>query len=83
MKSPRSCTEPPPILFVHGDTHTFRVDKPYLSPLTRQPIANVARVEGFGSPHIDWVRIGITPGGGSWPFEITRGGFVPPAAPGT
>jgi hypothetical protein len=67
-----------PVLFVHGDTHTFRVDKPYVSPLTRKPIANVTRLEGFGNPFIDWVRVGIDNTQRDNPFVIERGGFRVP-----
>jgi hypothetical protein len=38
-----------PILYMNGDTHTFRIDRPYKSPITKQPIANMIRLEGYGS----------------------------------
>lgn len=45
------------VLFVHGDTHFFKVDK----PLNRQDdlIPNFTRLETFGSPNIHWVRVTV------------------------
>ncbi|HEU4520663.1 MAG TPA: hypothetical protein VFT12_01600, partial [Thermoanaerobaculia bacterium] len=50
-----------PVLFAHGDSHYFRVDKPFFRASDRNLIANFTRVESFGSPYVDWVRIGIDP----------------------
>lgn len=65
-----------PVLFAHGDTHQFRVDTPYLSPLTRTPIANVTRVETYGSPLVNWVRISIADDAPL--FHVESGQFLPP-----
>ena len=43
-----------PVVLVHGDTHTFRVDEPAIS--SAQPVENFTRVETFGSPEVHWVR---------------------------
>ncbi len=43
-----------PVVLVHGDTHTFRIDKPAIS--SGQPLPNFTRVETFGSPNVHWVR---------------------------
>lgn len=45
-----------PVVLVHGDTHTFRVDKPMISATTGQRVENLTRVETFGSPDVNWVR---------------------------
>jgi hypothetical protein len=52
-----------PVVLVHGDSHFFRIDKPY-SP--RRPrgaadpaIENVTRVEVFGSPYHHWVAVTV------------------------
>jgi hypothetical protein len=45
------------VLLLHGDTHFFKVDKPLLNQAEMVP--NFTRVEGFGSPNIHWVRIGV------------------------
>jgi hypothetical protein len=67
-----------PVLYVHGDTHTFRVEHPYRSPLDKRALPNVTRLEGFGNPHIDWVRVQVLPTRRENPFRIEAGGFVPP-----
>jgi predicted phosphodiesterase len=45
-----------PVVLVHGDTHTFRVDKPMTSSVTGERVENFTRVETFGSPEVNWVR---------------------------
>jgi hypothetical protein len=45
------------VLLVHGDTHFFKVDKPLYSP-TRL-LANLTRLQTFGSPAIHWVRVSV------------------------
>ncbi|MBL8471094.1 MAG: hypothetical protein KF778_16605 [Rhodocyclaceae bacterium] len=45
------------VLFVHGDTHSFRFDRPLLHPQTRQPLQNFRRVETFGHPWMGWVEV--------------------------
>ncbi|MBL8525665.1 MAG: metallophosphoesterase [Betaproteobacteria bacterium] len=64
-----------PVLFAHGDTHHYRVDKPYISPLSKQPVANVMRVETFGSPFTDWVRITVDADNPAGLFTVKPGGF--------
>lgn len=46
-----------PVLFVHGDTHYFRVDKPLFDPASGRAFEGFTRVETFGSPYVGWVRI--------------------------
>ena len=70
-----------PILFAHGDTHTYRVDAPYKSPLDKRSMANVTRVETDGSPRVDWTRITIDTNNKVKPFFIERGNFVAPMQP--
>ena len=41
-----------PVLLVHGDTHTYRVDYPF---------AQVTRLETFGSPFVGWVKVTVDP----------------------
>ena len=45
-----------PVVLAHGDTHTFRVDKPMISSTTGERVENFTRVETFGSPDVNWVR---------------------------
>jgi hypothetical protein len=56
-----------PVLFVHGDTHYFRVDKPLFRTGAEGPgergrqIENFTRVEIFGFPEAHWLRIAADP----------------------
>ena len=50
-----------PVLFVHGDTHVFRIDKPLFNAKNRRTIENFTRVEVFGSPDVHWARIVVDP----------------------
>lgn len=50
-----------PVVYVHGDTHTFRIDKPLISSVSRRFIENFTRVETYGYPDTHWVRITIDP----------------------
>jgi Calcineurin-like phosphoesterase len=68
-----------PILFAHGDSHQFRVE-PYLSPVDKRPILNVTRVEGYGSPFVNWIKITVDANNRVTPFVIKSGGFVPTTA---
>jgi hypothetical protein len=42
-----------PVVLVHGDSHTFRIDKPRIF---ERRLTNFTRVETFGSPDVHWVR---------------------------
>lgn len=48
------------VLFVHGDTHFFKIDKPLYSPTKLLP--NLTRLQTFGSPSLHWVRVKVEPG---------------------
>ncbi len=43
-----------PVLFVHGDTHTYRVDFPFAN-------GAITRLETFGSPFVGWVKVKVDP----------------------
>lgn len=45
-----------PVLLVHGDTHTYRFDQPFHGT-DGTVIANLARLETYGSPFVGWVRV--------------------------
>jgi hypothetical protein len=50
---------PGQVVFVHGDTHYFRIDKPLprFTDETQLPrMQNFTRVETFGSPNVHWLR---------------------------
>ena len=54
-----------PVLFVHGDTHYFRVDKPLFRTGAEGPgergrqIESFTRIEIYGFPEAHWLRIGV------------------------
>jgi hypothetical protein len=51
-----------PVALIHGDSHYFRVDKPFMRrPLgsNEPPIVNFTRVETFGDPNHHWVEAQI------------------------
>lgn len=47
------------VLFVHGDTHFFKLDKPLLQP--GQTLTNFTRLQTFGSPSLHWVKVKVNP----------------------
>ena len=50
-----------PTVFLHGDTHRFRVDQPLFSAWSNRRFENFTRVETFGSPDMHWVRVTVDP----------------------
>ena len=48
-----------PVVLVHGDTHTLRIDRPMTSSTSGERVENFTRVETFGSPMVGWVRAGV------------------------
>ncbi len=57
-----------PVAYVHGDSHYFRTDRPFLDSLGRR-LENFTRVETFGdnasdvtqSNDVMWVKVTIDP----------------------
>jgi len=49
-----------PVLFVHGDSHTYRVDAPFVDA-HGAPIDNLTRLETYGSPFVGWVDVTVDP----------------------
>jgi len=47
------------VLYVHGDTHFFKLDKPLIKQ--DDMIENFTRLETFGSPNVHWVRVTVDP----------------------
>lgn len=50
-----------PVVYVHGDTHIFRIDKPLVGSRSRRIIENFTRVATFGHPDTHWIRATIDP----------------------
>ncbi len=61
-----------PILFVHGDTHLYKLDKPLIDPAGGKPFDNFTRLEVDGSPFVNWARVTVDPGSPGL-FIIQRG----------
>lgn len=47
------------VLLIHGDSHRHRIDKPLIALHTRLPVPNFTRLEVFGSPQVNWVRVTV------------------------
>jgi hypothetical protein len=54
------------VVFVHGDGHTFKNDK----PIAGRP--NLRRVQVEGDSNVSYVRLHVDPGAGSNLFSVTR-----------
>jgi hypothetical protein len=63
-----------PVLLIHGDTHTFRVDRPLRSKDDHRPLENFIRLETFGSPNMNWVKVVVDPQDPEL-FQIAAGTF--------
>jgi hypothetical protein len=51
-----------PVALVHGDSHFFRVDKPFMIRGAKDPIVpNFTRIETFGDPNHHWVQVTVDP----------------------
>ena len=67
-----------PVLFVHGDTHMYRVDYPFRDA-QGSPLTHLTRLETWGSPFVGWARVGVDPASAE-PFRLDPKLFaiVPP-----
>jgi hypothetical protein len=48
-----------PVLFIHGDTHLFRINKPLINKKNGRFFENFTRLEVFGDPESHWVRVTV------------------------
>jgi hypothetical protein len=51
-----------PVVLVHGDTHSFRIDKPLVSSVSGRVVENFTRVETFGQPNHHWLHVTVDDG---------------------
>lgn len=65
-----------PMLLVHGDGHRYRVDQPLRDRATGRRLATFTRVEVFGAPELNWVRVDVDPAHPRL-FAISPGTTVP------
>ena len=49
-----------PVLVIHGDSHTQRVDNPFSDSLGN-PVPGITRLETFGDPFVGWVKVNVDP----------------------
>jgi hypothetical protein len=61
-----------PVVLVHGDTHRFRVDQPLFDPATLKRVEQFTRIESYGSPFVDWIKVTIDPADSKLFFVGTR-----------
>jgi hypothetical protein len=47
------------IVVVHGDTHHYRDDRPRI-PIAGKLVQRVQRIEVYGAPFVEWVRIAVS-----------------------
>ena len=47
-----------PVLFVHGDSHIYRVDTPFVDA-RGSPVSNPTRLETYGSPFVGWAKVDV------------------------
>jgi len=66
-----------PVLLVHGDGHRYRIDQPLRDRVTGRRLEKFTRLEVFGAPEVDWVRIDVDPANPRL-FSIGRGTTAPP-----
>ena len=64
------------VLVVHGDTHLYNYDQPLVDRRSGQKVANVTRLEVFGSPFVGWTHVTVTVENGRARFAVRPGGEV-------
>lgn len=61
------------VVLIHGDTHRHRIDQPLTDPRSGQSLRNFTRIEVFGSPTVNWVRVRVGSHNGALHFSVTPG----------
>lgn len=68
-----------PVLFVHGDSHIYRADAPFVDSLG-QPLAGLKRLETYGSPFVGWFKVTVDPANPElFSFEPKLFALLPPS----
>jgi hypothetical protein len=70
---------PGAVLFVNGDTHFHRIDRPLREPQTGRPVPNLTRLETYGSPVVHGLAVSVLTDDGESRFRIEP--FPPSRAP--
>ena len=61
------------VLVIHGDSHRYRMDQPLADPRGRKTLRNLTRLEVFGYPFQNWVRVRVSERDGKIVFTPTPG----------
>jgi hypothetical protein len=61
------------VALVHGDTHACRIDYPLWDRANLRYFANFRRVETFGSPSVNWLRLTLDANAGTPELTVTPG----------
>jgi hypothetical protein len=61
------------VMLVHGDTHACRVDFPLWDQVNLRYFSNFRRVETFGAPHTNWLRVTLDVDAGTGELDVTPG----------
>lgn len=61
------------VLLIHGDTHRYRMDQPLADPRARSTLRNFTRLEVFGYPFVNWVRVRVGQNNGKITFTPSPG----------
>lgn len=48
-----------PVVLIYGDTRRYRIDHPLVDPARQEPVEHFTRIESFGAPWIDWIRVRV------------------------
>ena len=62
------------VLLIHGDTHRFRMDQPLYDAPSKRFVRNFTRLEVFGYPFMNWVRVRVGNQNGTVNFAASPGG---------
>lgn len=49
------------VVLIHGDTHRYRIDHPLVDSVSGGRLETFTRMETFGSPIVQWVRVTVEP----------------------
>jgi hypothetical protein len=61
------------VLLIHGDSHQYRMDQPLADPRGQHPLRNFTRLEVFGYPFMNWVRVRVAKRDGKVTFSTSPG----------
>jgi hypothetical protein len=61
------------VLLIHGDSHRYCMDQPLMDPRAQHPLRNFTRLEVFGYPIVNWVRVHVAQRDGKVTFSPSPG----------